>query len=159
MKTPRLLAAAVAAAALLLAGCGNANTAAVVEGNRITESGVLAAAEQANTVASQPMEPRQVLAQLIIQPTVLEVLAERGVTVTDAAARSVLSEVGDPAPYLLDIVKLNLGINQLTEDERTEAIARIQDLDVEVNPRYGTFDPESGLITAADADWIADAGL
>ncbi|NLJ52869.1 MAG: hypothetical protein GX344_01870 [Intrasporangiaceae bacterium] len=155
MKTPRLLAAA-AGAALLLSGCGTANTAAVVEGHRITESGVIETVDQVNMLTTQPVDAGAVLSQLIIEPTVAEVLAERGVTVSDASARSAAASVGSPTPYLLDIIKLSLGIGQLTEDERIEAIERIKDLDISVSPRFGTFDPERGVITAETADWIAD---
>ena len=155
MKTPRLLAAA-AGAALLLSGCGTANTAAVVDGHRISESGVLETIEQVNQLSSQPMTAGAVLSQLIIEPAVTEVLAERGVTVSESSARSAASAIGSPTPYLLDIVKLNLGIGQLTEEERSEAIERIKDLDISVSPRYGTFDPERGVITAETADWIAE---
>lgn len=156
VKTPRLLVAAAASAALLLSGCGTANTAAIVDGHRITESGVLATVEQVNQLSSQPMSPGAVVSQLIIEPTVAEVLAERGVTISDASARSAAAAIGSPTPYLIDIVKLNLGIGQLTEDERVEAIERIKDLDISVSPRFGTFDPERGVITAETADWIAE---
>lgn len=155
MQISRLIAAATAAAALVLSGCGTANTAATVDGTRISESGVLATSEQVNRVSSQPMQPAQVLTQLIIQPTVAEVLAERGVTISDAAARSAVPDIGEPEPYLLDIVKLNMGIQQMTDAEREEAIGRIQELDVNVNPRYGTFDAERGTIAPVTADWIS----
>lgn len=159
VKTTRLLAAATAAGALLLSGCGTAgtaNTAAIVDGKRITESGVLAATEQVNQIAGQPVPARQVVTQLIIAPTVAQVLAERGGTSSEAAARSAVASVGDPEPYLIDLVRLSLDLNAMTEEERTEAIARIQDLDVEVNPRYGSFDPERGAVSPVTPDWIAD---
>lgn len=156
MKTPRLIVAAAASAALLLSGCGTANTAAVVDGHRISESGVLETLGQVNELSSQPMSAGAVLSQLIIGPTISDVLAERGVTVSEASARSAAAGIGSPTPYLLDVIKLNLGIGQLTEEERTEAIERIKDLDISVSPRYGSFDAERGIVTAEVADWIAE---
>jgi hypothetical protein len=35
--------------------------------------------------------------------------------------------------------------------------SRLQDVDVEVNPRYGSFNPEQASVTATSPDWIADS--
>ena len=53
MKTPRLLVAAAAATALLLSGCGTKDTAAIVNGERISESAVLATTEQVNQIVAE----------------------------------------------------------------------------------------------------------
>lgn len=156
MKTPRLLVAAIASAALLLSGCGTANTAAVVDGHRITQSGLQEATEQIAQYAPQPMPARDVLTRLIIVPTVLGVLGERDVTVSDAAARSALSDIDSPVPYLLDLTKLDLAIGQLTDQDFAEITSRLGDLDVDVNPRYGAFSPEQVAVVPDTAEWIAN---
>jgi hypothetical protein len=157
VKTPRLLAAVIAAAALVLTGCGRADTAAVVDGHVITESGVLAASEQVAQYATQPLPPADIVNRLVVLPPVLEVLEERGVTISDAAARSAVSGITDPAPYLLDLARLDLAIGQMTQEDMQNVIARLQEAEVEVNPRYGTFDPQQAAVVATQPDWIVGA--
>lgn len=154
MQTRRLIAAAIAAAALALTGCGRADTAAVVDGQVITESGVLAASEQVAEYATQPLPPADIVNRLVVLPAVLDVLGERGVTISDAAARSAVSGITDPAPYLLDLARLDLAIGQMTQEDMQNAIGRLQEADVEINPRYGTFDPQQAAVVATDPDWI-----
>ena len=156
MKTPRLLAAVLAAAALALTGCGRADTAAVVDGRVITESGVLATAEQVSQYASQPMAASDLLNRLIVLPGVLDVLGERGVTISDAAARSAVGPIDSPTPYLLDLARLDLAIGAMTQEDMAEVTARLQDAEVEVNPRYGTFLPAQASVVATTPDWILD---
>jgi hypothetical protein len=155
VKTRRLIAVAAATAALVLTGCGRADTAAVIDGQVITESGVLAASEQIAEYATQPLPPRDIVNRLIILPPVLDVLGERGVTISDAAARSAVAGIADPSPYLLDIARLDLAIGQMTPEDQQEVIARIQEADVEVNPRYGTFNAEQAAVVPTDPDWLA----
>ena len=157
MKTRRLIAAALAAAALVLTGCGRADTAAVVDDHVITESGVLAASEQVAEYATQPLPPGDIVNRLVVLPAVLQVLEERGVTISDAAARSAVSGINDPAPYLLDLARLDLAIGQMTQEDMQNAIALLQEAEVEVNPRYGTFDPEQAAVVATQPAWIVGA--
>jgi hypothetical protein len=156
VKTRRLL-TAVIAAALLMAGCGRADTAAVVDGRVITESGVIATSDQVTRYAGQPMPARDVINRLVVLPAVLDVLGERDVTITDAAARSAVAGIPDPTPYLLDLARLDLAIGQMTQEDMVEVTSRLQDIDVEVNPRYGSFNPEQASVTATSPDWIADS--
>ena len=154
MKTRRLIAAAIVTAALVLTGCGRADTAAVVDGHVITESGVLEVSDQIAEYATSPLAPRDIVNRLVVLPPVLEVLGERGVTISDAAARSAVSGIADPSPYLLDLARLDLAIGQLTPEDQQNVIARLQEIDVEVNPRYGSFDPQQAAVVASDPDWI-----
>ena len=156
MKTPRLLAAVAAAATLALTGCGRADTAAVVDGHVITESGLFAASEQVSQFASQPMATGDLLNRLVVLPSVLDVLGERGVTISDAAARSTLATIDSPTPYLLDLARLDLAIGQLTADDQAEVVRRLGESDIEINPRFGSFNPEQAAIVATSPDWIVD---
>ncbi len=157
MKTPRLLVAAAAATALLLSGCGTKDTAAIVNGERISESAVLATTEQVNQIVAEPMSSSSIVQQLIVLPTVVEVLKERGVTISDAAAASALSGVAEPTPYLVDMARLQLGVQQLTEADYAEITTRLADTDVRVSPRFGTFNAEDFTIQAGTPDWIASS--
>jgi len=156
VKTPRLLAVAIAAAALALTGCGRADTAAVVDGHVISQSGVLATSEQVAQYASQPMPTGDLINRLVVLPAVLDVLGERGVTISDAAARSAVGAIDNPTPYLLDLARLDLAIGQMTQEDMVEVTSRLLEADVEVNPRYGTFNPEQAAVVATSPDWIAD---
>lgn len=157
MKTPRLLAAAAASVALLLSGCGTGDTAAVVDGHRISQSGVLETTAQVNEISSQPLEARAVVSQLIVTPTVLEVLGERGIAVSDAAAMSALAGVKDPNPYFVEMARLQVALSKMTEEDFDEIVSRLGDLDVSVNPRFGTFDPAAVNVLPSTPDWIASA--
>jgi hypothetical protein len=157
VKTPRLLAAVAAAATLALTGCGRADTAAVVDGHVITESGIFATSEQVAEYASQPMATSDLLNRLVVLPAVLEVLGERGVTISDAAARSAVATIDSPTPYLLDLARLDLAIGQLTQDDMAEVTRRLAEADVEINPRFGSFNPEQAAVVATSPDWIVDA--
>ena len=155
MKSRRLTAAAaIAAAALALTGCGRADTAAVIDGHVITESGVLAASEQIGQYATAALPPQDILNRLVVLPPVLDVLAERGVTISDAAARSAVSGITDPSPYLLDLARLDLAIGQMTQEDMQEVVSRLQEADVDINPRYGSFDPQQAAVVATDPEWI-----
>lgn len=156
MKTTRLLAAVIAAAALALTGCGRADTAAVVDGHVISESGVLATSEQVAEYASQPMPTSDVINRLVVLPSLLDVLEERGVTISDAAARSAVAGIDSPTPYLLDLARLDLAIGAMTQEDMVEVTSRLQELDVQVNPRYGSFNAEQASVVATSPDWIAD---
>lgn len=157
MKTPRLLAAAAAAVALLLSGCGTGDTAAVVDGHHISESGVLETTAQVNAISSQPLEARAVVSQLIVTPTVLEVLGERGIVVSDAAALAAIEGVKDPNPYFVEMARLQVALSKMTQEDYDEIVARIADVDVSVNPRFGTFDPAAVTVQQSIPDWIASA--
>jgi hypothetical protein len=156
VKTPRLLAAVIAAAVLALSACGRADTAAVVDGQVISESGVLATSEQVAQYASQPMATRDLINRLVVLPAVLEVLEERGVTISDAAARSAVAGIDDPTPYLLDLARLDLAIGQMTQEDMVEVTSRLGEADVQINPRYGTFNPDQALVVPTQPDWLAD---
>ena len=156
MKTQRLLAAVIAAAALALTGCGRADTAAVVDGHVISESGVLAASEQVAAYASQPMPTSDLVNRLVVLPAVLDVLEERGVTISDAAARSAVGGIDSPTPYLVDLGRLDLAIGQLTQEDMVEVTSRLREADVEINPRFGTFNPDQASVVMTSPDWIAD---
>ena len=148
--------AAVAAAALLLTGCVRGDAAAVVDGRTISQSGLQAAVQQIQEASGQAPHPSQILSSLIIGPTVEGILADRGAAISDAAARSNLATLPNPEPYIVELMKVNMGVQSLTNEEREEAIARIQELDVEVSPRYGTFDPAQGQILPESPNWLAD---
>ncbi|MDO5503501.1 MAG: hypothetical protein Q4G67_10050 [Actinomycetia bacterium] len=158
MKTPRVLVAAVAAGALLLSGCGAGDQAAVVDGHVISESGVLEAAAQLRENVQQPPGPNQVIDILITAPAVSEMLRERGVSISDEAARSAIPMIANPAPYVVEMVKRDLALRELSQEDQMQLMERIRESDVEVNPRYGSYDHDTLRVTPVVPDWFAETG-
>src|SRR5690606_16921393 len=133
-----------------------ANTAPVVDGHRITQSGRRHATEQIAQYAQQPTPARPALTRLRIAPTVLQVPGARDVSISAAAARAAHSDTDAPVPYLMELTKLDLAIGQMTEQDFAEITTRLSELDVDVNPRYGTFNPEQVAVVPETAGWIAN---
>ncbi len=94
---------------------------------------------------------------LVEMSTVLRVAEEEGVTVSDDAASAWLDEQGYEAndgtmvvaKYSILVTRANGGdgtVDPLTEEEvlaiDAGVTAAVSSLDIVVNPRYGTFDPE-----------------
>ncbi len=153
----RRVVAVVTAGLLLLSGCAmDAGTAATVEGQEISESGLHEATRQFNQIAQQPVTPAQVLEVLVQLPVLDEVGDQAGVDFTDDEYRNAMVEAGlsDPHPLAVDFLRgLNIQntLPQLGEEVPAEALA---ELDVQLNPRYGSWDPESATVSADPPEWI-----
>lgn len=153
----RRVVAVVAAGLLLLSGCATgAGTAATVEGQQISEAELHEATRQFNEVAQQPVTPGQVLEVLVQLPVLDEVGAQAGVDFTEQEYREAMIEAGlsDPHPLAVDFLRgLNIQntLPQMGEEVPAEALA---ELDVELNPRYGSWDPETATVSADPPEWI-----
>lgn len=164
----RTVAALVLGAALATAGCGatTADRAAVVDGSVISETELQAAMREVNgmepALLQQPLTPSGTLTALVQAPVVLAVLAEKGVAVSDSVARQAAAQRGlrEPSEATLQIVRLATAIGTaqeqglVTEAEATEVNTRLAALDVEVNPRYGTYDAQAASIQLTQPSWI-----
>lgn len=152
--------AIIALAAGLLGGCAKADTAAVVNGVTISESKAQATARQlAQELNLQnPPTTGDIVQMMILVPTFVEVAAEKGVHYSAEAARSdpIFSTI-DPTDYAVELLRVQKIAEQLPQDAQAEFAARVAELDVEVNPRYGTFDPTTMNLTPGQPDWIAAA--
>lgn len=153
----RRVLAAAAVGLLLLSGCATgADTAATVEGQEIGEAELQEATRQFNQVAQQPVTPSQVLQVLVQLPVLEEVGAEAGVDFTEEEYRSAMVEAGlsEPHPLAVDFLRgLNIQ-NTLPQTGQEVPSDRLAELDVEINPRYGSWDPESATVTAEPPAWI-----
>ena len=167
----RTVAALVLGAALATAGCGatTADRAAVVDGSVISETELQTTMREVNgmepALLQQGLTPAGTLTALIQAPSVLAVLAEKGVAVSDSVARQAAAQRGlaDPSEGTLQIVRLATAIGAaqeqgaVTEVEQQAVNDRIAALDVEVNPRYGTYDPNAAAVTLTQPAWITPA--
>lgn len=147
-------------AAFLLAGCGGSGVssgeAATVDGRSISQSDLQEVTDQFNAVAQQPVTPAQVLDTLIKAPALEQMVAGSGQEVTDnellAQLASIEGAPAEPNPLMLDYLH-GLVYSQMAGGEVPPEL--LADLDVEVNPRYGTWDSETLTLADQTPEWIA----
>lgn len=160
---------------LLLAGCaaGTPSTSAVVNGTSVSESDVTRWSNGcAPAFQNTPAAVRPAMVNAAMQGALADTIAaEKSITVTDAdRVRGVASMqdadllMADPdcAEAVLAVSSLIFVADKLGTEAFTQAIA---DSDVEVNPRYGTWDPaavglsgNSGSLSASDPDFQVVGG-
>jgi hypothetical protein len=164
----RCVAVLALGAALATTGCGatSADRAAVVDGTVISETELQDAMREVNGMQPQllqnPLSPSGTLTALVQAPVVLDVLAAKGIAVSDSVALRTAQARGvkDPAEGTLEIVRLATAIGtaqesgQVTEADAAELNQRLKALDVKVNPRYGTFDPQTASIQVSQPGWV-----
>ena len=102
LSVRRSLAVLALGAALVSAGCSvnRAETAAVVDGNVITEGQLQVAMAQINSMEpallQEPLTPSGALTALVQAPVVLDVLRDKGIVVSDPLATVRRRAVGWP---------------------------------------------------------------
>lgn len=168
LSVRRSIAALAVGAALVSAGCtvNRAETAAVVDGNTITEGQLQVAIAQINSMdpalLQEQLTPSSALTALVQAPVILDHLAGKGIVVSDTVATREAQDRGvdRPSDDTKKIVRLATSITaaqqsgQITEADGAEIAEQLQALDIEVNPRYGTFSPESASIQLTAPDWV-----
>ncbi len=162
-----MVGAAVLAVALTLGGCaGNPRAAATVDGRTVTTATLHETVEDLSTFAT--VNQRDILVALVVAPQFIDAAAANdvGVSVEDAEAlidqnleaAGVESDevIGEGA---IEVVRFTIAANKLSslpdaQEVLGEVDQAIRELDVDVNPRYGTFDPDTGSIVADELPWI-----
>lgn len=172
-RRPRLALASLAVACgVALTGCGSAEvteigqteprTAAATIGDRtITVGDVQAATAGTNAFireqgGQQELGARDVLTTLIYAPAITETARESGLEVpSPAAVERVLGQLGiDQAPATVEFIQAQSVREQMTPDQLQSAVASTEGR-VKLNPRYGTFDPQQGIVDA-QPNWLAE---
>lgn len=153
------LAAAGALAALGLTACGSANTAAVVNGDVISEQDAQTAAQQITEAfdLQTPLTTTDAVSSLVLAPFVIDAAADSGHPVSAEAARAALSAIDDPNEAAVTLVRANSAYQVLTNADHAAILEEISKADVQVNPRYGTFDPSQGVVPN-QPNWIKAPG-
>ena len=169
LSVRRSVAALAVGAALVLAGCGGPagpDRAAVVDGQVISETSLQAAMSEVNAMNPQLLQqrltPTGTLTARVQAPLVLTYLDGLGVRVSDSVARQDAQRRGiaDPADSTLEIIKLASAIStaqtegRLTDADAATLTEQLKALDIDVNPRYGTFNPETASIELTTPDWV-----
>lgn len=163
-------------AAGVLAGCaGQPGAAAVVDGTAIPTSDVRVASDELRPYL-QDVSPSNVLTVLVHEPTIVAVAEENGVGVSEEEAAELLDSVAqqrDPEADTtfsrpsLDVARYSLAYTRLQGLENAQEVLadaqdRIAELDVEVNPRFGSTDDVNTIVPPTARPWIVvpqtDAG-
>lgn len=155
-------------AALVLSGCsGNPRAAATVEGRTVTTATLDATVADLEAFIPS-VDPRTVLVALMVAPHFIDAAAEHGVGVSDQDALDLIEmnleasgttrdePVGDGT---VEVIRFTMAANNLgTLPDSNDVLGaldqEIRELDIDVNPRYGTFDPAAGSIVADELPWI-----
>ena len=151
-----LLGAALAVSTLSACGTQQPGAAGIVNGTAISENDVQTVALEFNALPqiTKKATPRDVLYNLILAPYVLTEADRAGKSVTDAEARKV---IGNPStslsPATMDFVRMQLEIPNLSQASKTAILATLAKAKITVNPRYGTFNQEAGVLPTS-SNWI-----
>lgn len=162
--------------ALLLSGCAGltADEAASIDGRTIQESELQEAADQLGTLTGQPVAPAQVIRDLVLAYFYADFVDETGLELTDQQVSEALFEAGvtEPNEIMIDVFRVRqyqsaLSAEGAAEDpavaevvSRIQAVtpAELQDVDIEISPRYGTWDPAALSVVDEAPAWIVPAG-
>lgn len=150
------LAAVVIAAALSVSGCGTADTAAVVNGQVISETEAQRAAREINEAFSPqtPLDTPGAVSSLIAAPIINEVASKVGKAESDSSARAAMPNISDPSQASLDLVKANFALQKLSDQEKQQVLEQLKKADIKINPRYGSFDPDTASFEAPARNWL-----
>jgi hypothetical protein len=147
--------AVVVGTVLAVAGCATADTAAIVNGHRITEAEAQEAAEQVRRAEpSSGIDTAGALQSLVMASFINEIAAKYGKALSDSAARAAIPQIQEPAPGTIELVKASLAFNQMTSAEQSEAVGLASKADITINPRYGTFDAQRVSFDPSAPNWI-----
>lgn len=169
--------AVLLAATLALAGCSGTGLqeGAVIDGTSYSVEEVQEAAAQINSIAAQPGDVRSVIYEAAIAPVFADAFAGSPFEVSDAELRTTLRDAGlqDEATDLtLESARFRQYATILqspdaaADPQMQPVIAQLQGitqedvnaLDVQVNPRFGAWDPANGGVVPQVPEWIAQPG-
>lgn len=163
-KAHRAILPAVAAAALL-AGCASSpGTAAVVDGERISEADAQALTAELNAVFGQELTVADTIGIYAQTGPILDAAEGLGISASEAQVRDLLTQQAETNGYTPEDGQfleqtVYIGRGQVVSSpvqQDPDALAQvgeeIQALDIELNPRYGTVD--AGAFIPPQPDWL-----
>ena len=149
------IAAGVLAGVLAVSGCATADTAAVVNGQRITEQEVQEATGQiTKAYPDSSLSTSNALSSLVMARFINQVANESGKGLSDSAARAAITEIPEPSAATLELVKSSLASQQLSSVEQGKVVELAKKAQVTMNPRYGTFDAAQVRFDASKPNWL-----
>jgi hypothetical protein len=169
LSVRRALAVLAVGTAVVTSGCGEstADRAAVVDGSVITETELQSAMKEVNAMdpalLQEKLTPSGTLTALVQAPVVLEFLAQQGIVISDSVATRDAADRGivDPGDSTIEVVKLASAISAAQQSgqlgDTAPLLQQLREQEVQVNPRYGTYDTETASISLGLPSWIAPA--
>ena len=170
LSVRRSLAVLAAGAALVTAGCGSSasgpDRAAVVDGTVVSQTELRETQAELNSLEPNPfgqqLTPQATLMYLVQAPTLIDVLAEKGAMVSDSVATRFAQDRGvrDPGDGTVQVIRSLAAQStaqnggQWAGEDQVAFNETLAAQTIVVNPRYGTFDPQSGLVSMASPAWI-----
>lgn len=152
---------ALALGMLALTGCGAAGSpgvAAVTNGQAVTESmvdDVMADFEKVG--AGGQIQRGTVVAMLAMRPVIMDVGAQSGAALGEEAVRAALrDQVPNVSDATVAFQQTQSTAGALTQDQLPTFEQRLQSADIEVSPRYGSFDPQQGFVPS-NPNWLQPA--
>ena len=167
LSAKRLTAGAVAGVGVvaLLGGCGlgtHEQAAAVVNGDVIAETDVRETTEQLQAAGLQFSE-EVVVTGLIAAPLLEEQVSKSGSWQPDQTYAAVMAEIPDATEATEDFVAAValLDANAMTEADVKGYREALESADIEVNPKYGTFQavdqgPVFFVLSQEPQNWIVE---
>lgn len=155
MRLRARYAVAPLAVALILTGCARPGTAATVDGHRITDAEVASLTNDLATLEGEATS-QTALGNLINAHAVLETVEEHGLGVSEQQGVELLDAVAaqggvepwDYSDVLVLVARYSLAADALRGDPAAmdDAVTRLKGLDVSLNPRFGTWSGETGVV-------------
>jgi hypothetical protein len=151
--------AVVASGVLAVAGCSTADSAAVVNGERISEQELQEAVQQLNKAAPQAnLDNATALTLLLRAPFTTPVAdkAGKGLSNSQVTAALKTNELNQAA---IDIVRTSDAFNTanpavLSQEEQNQILREMQRAKITVNPRYGRYNQKTFALDATSPNWI-----
>jgi hypothetical protein len=148
----------VLGAAMALSACGaqQVEAAAIVDGTAIKDKDVQTASLEVNKLAQgqQQIPSSRILLSLIVAPYVLAEASKAGKTITDAEVRKVIAKVDKPSPPTMEIVRMQLALQSLSEASKVSIVTKLLKAKITVNPRYGTFNAKQIALAPSAPNWF-----
>lgn len=169
VKRPFRALVALALTGLLLAGCAQPNTAAVVNGVRYTETDLANAWVDLAPVTGEGTPAGALLMSVIRRDFLVPAAEGFGITATQEEINSfaeqiwasVGAEVPDPlSPMAAALIEWELLAQKVQVSPLGPEIVQVfaahaATADVSVNPRFGEYDSETGMLNMPEYPWLA----
>lgn len=169
MARPFRSALVLAAAATVLAACsGSPGTAAVIDGERLSDADIAAAGADYAAVTGSEASPGAIVYTLVDGLILSDIAGEYGVAFSDEEvveyAEQVATQSGGEipeeglSPTFIELMRVLQVQGALSADPNGQSIvadfsAVRENAEVEVNPRYGAL--QEGQLVGTPRDWLA----
>ena len=171
VKHRRVIAAVSLSAALTLSACGGPGSepGVSVDGTDYSVADLQQAVQDLTSVAQMPSTTSDVIRDLAVLPVLKDIVDGTPAQVSEGEIRSILAEngVADPSRATVDSATARQYLQSLNDPAvmqdpgMADAVAKMQavteetfeQIDVEVNPRYGEWDVSTGVVPSTPS-WI-----